>query len=100
MRASASTPRRTDTRCTTSDSTGGLMRPIDHSEAKLHHFDIVRKDNDRYAIWLESATNLGAAESRIEELTHVWPGEFQVVDRQSHQVVARLRKSPNAPRNH
>jgi hypothetical protein len=75
------------------------MRTIDHSEAKLHHFDIVRKDNDKYAIWLESATNLGAAESRIEELTEVWPGEFQVVDRQSHQVVARLRKSPNGGRD-
>jgi len=66
------------------------MRSIDNSDAKLHHFDIVRKDNDRYAIWLESATNLGAAASRIAELTQVWPGEFQVVDRQSHQVVARM----------
>jgi hypothetical protein len=85
--------------CTSNFSWGLGMRTIDHSEAKLHHFDIVRKDNDKYAIWLESATNLGAAESRIEELTEVWPGEFQVVDRQSHQVVARLRKSPSVGRD-
>jgi|tagenome__1003787_1003787.scaffolds.fasta_scaffold20930890_3 hypothetical protein len=76
------------------------MRSIDHTEAKLQHFDIVRKDNDKYAIWLESATNLGAAESRIEELTQVWPGEFQVVDRQSHQVVASLRKPGNLRSDH
>jgi hypothetical protein len=69
------------------------MRPINQNDAKLQHYDIVRKDNDRYAIWLESAPDLGTAESRIEELTSVWPGEFQVVDRQSHRVVAKVQGS-------
>jgi hypothetical protein len=76
------------------------MRSIDNSDTKFHHFDIVRKDNDRYAIWLESATNLGAAESRIAELTQVWPGEFQVVDRRSHQVVSRMYGLPSDPNHH
>ena len=26
--------------------------------------------------------------SRIRELVSVWPGEFQVIDQQSHQIVA------------
>jgi len=75
---------------------------IHHHDAKPQHYDIVRKDNDRYAIWLESAPDLSSAESRIEELTAVWPGEFQVIDRHSHRVVARLRRSPQEPtdRNH
>jgi hypothetical protein len=68
------------------------MRSIDQSDTKLQHYDIVRKDNDKYAIWLESAPDLSAAESRIRELTTVWPGEFQVVDRQSHRVVAKLQR--------
>jgi hypothetical protein len=72
------------------------VRPINHSDAKLQHYDIVRKDNNKYAIWLESAPDLGTAESRIAELTAVWPGEFQVIDRQSHRVVARLESSSPA----
>jgi hypothetical protein len=70
---------------------------IHHHDARLQHYDIIRKDNDRYAIWLESAPDLPAAESRIEELTAVWPGEFQVIDRQSHRVVAKLGRSPQEP---
>ena len=62
-----------------------------NAEGKLHHFDIVRKDREHYAVWLESVADLGAAESRIEELTAVWPGgEFQVIDQKSHQVIARF----------
>ena len=73
------------------------MIAIQNNDAKLQHYDIVRKDSDRYAIWLESAPDLSSAESRIEELTAVWPGEFQVIDRQSHRVVARLPRSPQEP---
>jgi hypothetical protein len=68
-----------------------------HSDARLQHYehyDIVRKDEDRYAVWLESADDLSAAEERIEELTSVWPGEFQVVDQRSHQIVAKVDRTP------
>jgi hypothetical protein len=61
-----------------------------HIDARFHHYDIIRKDGDRYAVWLESADDLSAAEERIEELTSVWPGEFQVVDQRSHQIVAKV----------
>lgn len=67
----------------------------DHSETRFHQYDIVRKDQNHYAVWLESAADLTAAESRIEELTTVWPGgEFQVIDQKSHQVVARVDTPP------
>ena len=45
-----------------------------NGDAKLHQYDIVRKEQNHYAVWLESAPTFGAAESRIEELTTVWPG--------------------------
>jgi hypothetical protein len=35
----------------------------------LRHYDIIRKDHDKLALWLEAAPDLRAAESRIEELT-------------------------------
>ena len=53
-------------------------------------YDIVRKEDDTRTVWLESASDLNAAESRIEELTSFWPGEFQVVDQQTHRVVAKI----------
>jgi hypothetical protein len=73
-----------------------------NGDTKFRHYDIVRKDQDHYAVWLESAADLSAAESRIEELTTVWPGgEFQVVDQKSHQVVsARADTPPNGHNNH
>jgi hypothetical protein len=57
---------------------------------KSRHYDIVRKDHDKSAIWLETASDLNTAESRIEELTSFWPGEFQIMDQQNHQVVEEI----------
>jgi hypothetical protein len=54
---------------------------------KPHHYDIVRKDGEQL-LWLEDAADLDSAESRIRELTSFWPGEFQVMDQQNHQLVA------------
>jgi len=62
---------------------------------KLHHYDIVRQEDDRPATWLEAASDLNTAEFRIQELVALWPGEFQVVDQQSHQIVARVNGLPN-----
>jgi hypothetical protein len=53
-------------------------------------YDIVRKENNRLAIWLEAASDLDIAESRIEELASFWPGEFQIMDQQNHQVVETI----------
>jgi hypothetical protein len=66
---------------------------------KWRHYDIVRKDRDKSAIWLETATDLNTAESRIEELSSFWPGEFHIMDQQNHQIVEKivgpLRPQPN-----
>ena len=50
----------------------------------------MRKENDKSTIWLEAASDLNIAESRIEELTSFWPGEFQIMDQQNHQVVEKI----------
>ena len=57
---------------------------------RSRHYDIVRKDHDRLAIWLETASDLSTAESRIEELTSFWPGNFQIMDQQNHQIVEQI----------
>ncbi len=57
---------------------------------KVHHYDIVRHDEDKSGIWLETVSDVGTAESRIRELISVWPGEFRVMDQQTHQVVAQV----------
>ena len=67
---------------------------------KAHHYDIVRKEGDTYTVWLESASDLNAAESRMEEFTSFWPGEFQVVDQQTHQIVAKSTSSPDDIESH
>lgn len=56
---------------------------------KLHHYDIVRQDH-KSAMWLETVSDVNTAESRIQELAAFWPGEFRVMDSQSHQIVARV----------
>ena len=43
-------------------------------------------------MWLEDAPDLDSAESRIRELLAYWPGEFQVLDQHSHQVVAAVSR--------
>ena len=57
---------------------------------ELWRYDIVRKEKDKSAIWLEVASDLNTAESRIEELTSLWPGEFQIMDRQNHRIVEKI----------
>ena len=60
---------------------------------KLPRFDIVRKVNGQRLLWLEDAADLESAKSRIQELSSVWPGEFDVMDRSSHQIVAKIISS-------
>ena len=57
---------------------------------KLPRFDIVRKVNEQALLWLEEASDLESAKSRIQELASVWPGEFDVMDGCSHQAVAKV----------
>jgi hypothetical protein len=41
-------------------------------------------------IWLEDATDLEVAESRIKELISFWPGEYQVFDLLTKQMVLNM----------
>jgi hypothetical protein len=62
---------------------------------KSRHYDIVRKDYDRSAIWLEAASDLKTAESRIAELKLCWPGEFQIMDQQNHRIMESFIGPPD-----
>jgi hypothetical protein len=48
--------------------TRDVEKQIRRLEVKSRHYDIVRKEADRYAVWLEAASDLNTAECRIEEL--------------------------------
>ena len=57
---------------------------------KLPCFDIARRVDEQTLLWLEDTADLESAKSRIQELVSVWPGEFDVMDRRSHQIVAKV----------
>ena len=63
-------------------------------------YDILRKENGKSLIWLEDADDLQAAESRVKELISFWPGEYQVFDLQTKQMVlnAGAQVSADAPK--
>ena len=50
-------------------------------------FDIVRRENEKAVFWLEGAPELGVAQSRVQELLSFWPGEYQIFDLETKQVV-------------
>jgi hypothetical protein len=64
--------------------------PERHFSIRSHHYDLVRKADNESAIWLEAAPDLKTAESRIHELAFLWPGAFQIMDQQTHQIVERI----------
>ena len=53
----------------------------------IARYDIVRKDNEKALFWLESAADLSVAKSRVEQLLSFWPGEYQIFDLETKQVV-------------
>jgi len=55
-----------------------------------HHYDVVRKENEKIVLWLEDFAELDEATSRIQKLSSFWPGEYQVIDRKTQQMVARV----------
>lgn len=50
-------------------------------------YDIVRRENEKAAFWLEGAPELNAAKSRVEELRSFWPGEYQIFDLATKELV-------------
>jgi hypothetical protein len=64
--------------------------PEKRDSTKSRHYDVVRKEDNKSAIWLEAAPDLDTAESRIYDLASFWPGEFQIMDQQNHQIVKKI----------
>lgn len=56
-------------------------------ETGRHRYDILRKHDEKSLIWLEDAADLNLAESRVKQLLSFWPGEYQVFDVQTKQMV-------------
>jgi hypothetical protein len=50
-------------------------------------YDIVRRESEKSAYWLEDAAELSAAKSRVEEILSFWPGEYQIFDLETKQAV-------------
>jgi hypothetical protein len=50
-------------------------------------YDIVRRESEKAAFWLEGAAELSVAKSRVEELLSFWPGEYQIFDLETKEVV-------------
>lgn len=50
-------------------------------------YDIVRKESEKILVWLEGAPELSIAKSRVKELLSFWPGEYQIFDLETKQVV-------------
>ena len=57
-------------------------------------YDIVRKDNEKALFWLEGAADLSIAKSRVEQLLSFWPGEYQIFDLSTKEVVLTASESP------
>jgi hypothetical protein len=53
----------------------------------IRRYDIVRRENGKAAFWLEGAPELSMAKTRVEELLSFWPGEYQIFDLETKQVV-------------
>ena len=58
-------------------------------------YDIVRKESEKAIYWLEGAPELSVAKSRVAELLSFWPGEYQIFDLQTKQMVFTV--SPACP---
>lgn len=54
---------------------------------KSRRFDIVRRENEKAAFFLEGAPELSIARSRVEELRSFWPGEYQIFDLATKELV-------------
>jgi hypothetical protein len=54
---------------------------------KSRRYDIIRRESEKAAFWLEGAPELSVAKSRVEELLSFWPGEYQIFDLETKEVV-------------
>lgn len=53
-------------------------------------FDLFRKDVHGDPIWIDSATDLDIAHSRLADLAAISPGEYFIFDQASGRIVLNL----------
>ena len=64
---------------------------------KSRRYDIVRRESEKAAFWLEGAPELSVAKSRVEELLSFWPGEYEIFDLETKEIVLTTSTIPSAP---
>ena len=69
---------------------GDLRQPQAVVAMKPRRYYIVRRENQREVRWIEDAADLESAKCRIKELVSFWPGSFEVMDQQTHQMLAKV----------
>jgi hypothetical protein len=71
-----------------------------HRHASIHNskrkdtvpaipFDILIRHRDGSLLWVEAASNIQLAKSRLQQLCATTPGDYFVFDQTSQQIVAR-----------
>ena len=53
-------------------------------------FDLLLKDPEGSFIWLEAATDLARARSRLQELASRVPGEYVLFDRAKQETIEKI----------
>ena len=76
--------------------TSGRLEAWAMKVVNSRHYDIVRRENQGRLLWLGDVEDLENAKSRIKKLASFWPGEFAVLDQQTHRVLAEVVISPDA----
>ena len=61
-------------------------------------FDIVRRESEKTLFLLERLSELHLAKSRVEELLSFWPGEYQVFDLETKEVIFTASTSCPPPK--
>jgi hypothetical protein len=53
-------------------------------------YDILRREKNGAAIWLETSADLSSARCRIKQIVSFWPGTYEVAERESQTIVAAV----------
>jgi hypothetical protein len=64
---------------------------VERNEVPAEPFDILKRHLDGTFIWLEAASSLEAAKTRLWELHTKTPGDYFVFDQGSQQIVANSK---------
>jgi hypothetical protein len=63
------------------------MAIVEEKMDTRRRYDIVRRESEKAIYWLEGAPELSVAKSRVEEILSFWPGEYQIFDLETKELV-------------